>query len=720
MIMRRVVVLTICFGLVAASRGQSQSWHLPGWSTRAVIEIPHPSTEPGVDTAGVKILCQGRGKADGSDYRVIDSSGKAVPFQLMFHDGPRYSLISFRVTDPSQRFFIYHGNPQAQRAAEQIVLDPRPGAGPPQADWVPRYGLVYATIERPEGPNPKTVPEIAALIAGSRAKHGARYQRKISDGYNPFGSSDYYISIYRGWLQIPKAGKYQFCTISNEASFSFLDGKELVHWPGRHTVERGIHGEKNASVELTAGLHYIEYYHEEVTLEQMAFLGWRPSADPGPFSAIPESVYTAPYPAVVSRYENAQGPLAHFEPVILDTIWPVERHEGQYTRCRFRPNSGAPLSAATTCRWDFGDGQTASGAEVEHVYLALGQYQVTLETTGTSGAVSARWPLDIYEMQHVTDEIKEGKLADYARLARSYDRNRLDAGSLKELAHLLAEAGEPAEAIQAGELFIKRFSDARPEPTARVRRLLADCSLRLGSGNLEQAIANYQASITKQTPLAEKLDIYARLIRLLGIERNEPRKADEILALAEAARKSGRVDAEAHAAYRRVTIAAGDVRLWHAKPDEARDFYQRAEVLTGQFIPPSVRAARIGAFPNSIREFIAAGNPGAALDVVNRWEETFPSEKIHGHTFFWRGKLLVLRAEPKEAARYLARAIGLAPGADFESEARWLLAGCLEKLGRAEEARKELAKLVASGINDPFTKLAREQLANKSAEGAKR
>jgi hypothetical protein len=127
------------------------------------VEIPQPLADAGVDTAGVKVLCQGRGKADGSDYRVLDAAGKAVPFQLMFHDGARYSLISFRATNPRERFFIYFGNPQAKQAAEQIVVDPVPGAGPPKADWIPHYGLVYATIQRPEGANPKTVPEMAKL-----------------------------------------------------------------------------------------------------------------------------------------------------------------------------------------------------------------------------------------------------------------------------------------------------------------------------------------------------------------------------------------------------------------------------------------------------------------------------------------------------------------------------------------------------------------------------
>ena len=107
---------------------------------------------------------------------------------------------------------------------------------------MPKFGLVYETRVRPRAKdikdeiNPMTVAEYAALLAASPRKLGARQQPRISDGYNPFGSSDYYLSVYRGWIHIPKAGTYKFCTASNEGSFSFLDGKNLVHWPGRHTA----------------------------------------------------------------------------------------------------------------------------------------------------------------------------------------------------------------------------------------------------------------------------------------------------------------------------------------------------------------------------------------------------------------------------------------------------------------------------------------------------
>ena len=164
------------------------------------------------------------------------------------------------------------------------------------------------------------------------------------------------------------------------------------------------------------------------------------------------------------------------------------------------------------------------------------------------------------------------------------------------------------------------------------------------------------------------------------------------------------------AAYRRAVIAAGDVKLWHGHIEDAAKSYARAERLSLHFIPAQVRAARVGAYPNSLREYIDGGNLGAALDLVEQWEEKFPAEKPKGHTFFWRGKILALREQPREAAGYLERAVKLAVGADFESEARWLLAQSLEQIGDSKRAREELEKLIGTGLNDDFTRKAKEKL----------
>jgi tetratricopeptide (TPR) repeat protein len=219
----------------------------------------------------------------------------------------------------------------------------------------------------------------------------------------------------------------------------------------------------------------------------------------------------------------------------------------------------------------------------------------------------------------------------------------------------------------------------------------------------------------KALPASEKLHALVRLTRLLGIERKEYDKAIGLLKQAEeimkAARPKDADEAEQEEkAYRQVIIAAGDVRLWQNKPDEALTLFRRAEVLRKNPIPAQVRAARIGSYPNSLREYIDGGNFAAAIELVNEWEDSFPTDKLNGHTFYWRGKLMLLRGQLAEAIRYLERSVMVTAGAVFETEARWLLTQALEQTGKADEAKKELQRLLAIGIQDEFTKKAREKL----------
>ena len=104
--------------------GAAEPWRLPDWSARAVVEIPAPSAEANVDAAGVKILCQGRAKPDGADFRVLDAAGKPVPFQLDFHDADHYALLTFKVDNPKQKFYVYFGNPKAKRRPSRRRTSP--------------------------------------------------------------------------------------------------------------------------------------------------------------------------------------------------------------------------------------------------------------------------------------------------------------------------------------------------------------------------------------------------------------------------------------------------------------------------------------------------------------------------------------------------------------------------------------------------------------------
>src|SRR5437868_8739675 len=99
----RISLVLLALLLPGSAARAADPWHLNGWTARATVEIPAPLTDNTVDTAAVKILCHGRAKPDGGDYRVLDAAGKPVPFQITFHDPDRYSLLSFRVVNPKQR-----------------------------------------------------------------------------------------------------------------------------------------------------------------------------------------------------------------------------------------------------------------------------------------------------------------------------------------------------------------------------------------------------------------------------------------------------------------------------------------------------------------------------------------------------------------------------------------------------------------------------------------
>src|SRR3954452_7573626 len=155
--MRSTLVVMLGALLVGPVARAADAWHLKDWNARAVVEVAKTSPDAGCDVCGVKVLCQGRAKADGSDYRVVDSNGKAVAFELCFHAAERYSLISFRCDNAKGKYFVYFDNPKATRAAEQIVNEIKPGSGPPKGAWVPKYGFTLQTMERPKGDNPRKV-----------------------------------------------------------------------------------------------------------------------------------------------------------------------------------------------------------------------------------------------------------------------------------------------------------------------------------------------------------------------------------------------------------------------------------------------------------------------------------------------------------------------------------------------------------------------------------
>ena len=135
-----------------------------------------------------------------------------------------------------------------------------------------------------------------------------------------------------------------------------------------------MHGEVNAVVELTAGLHYIDTTTRRSPSNRWRSLAGGPRLTPEPSHPFRRYSLLLPHEGV-GQYESPKGPLLRFEPAIVDSSWPAARHEGQYTRAVFKVGASPALPAGTTYEWDFGDGIKATGTEADHVYLLTGTYR---------------------------------------------------------------------------------------------------------------------------------------------------------------------------------------------------------------------------------------------------------------------------------------------------------------------------------------------------------
>ena len=726
--MKRACFLLLS-GLAATATAAATPWHFEGWGRRAVVRVDASGSQ-GTDVAAVHIHHAGLAGVGGDDYRIVDASGQPVPYEITYHHAGRDTLISFRCAQTPGVFAVYYGKPGAQvdpmRARRGPPGSGAPAAGPAAAGWIPRAGLVLTTLRRPRADNPADLAAMLRLIEASSGLDGAAYRKNICDGLNPFGDSDFYISIYRGWIRLPKGGRYAFCTASNEASFSLLDGRELVYWPGRHTEDRGRRGEQHRDHEFDAGLHYVEYLHEEVQLYQVAFLGYFPPdgnrvEGKRHFVGLPDELFPQPHRAVVLRYEGPGGTRAvGLRPELADSLWPRERSSGQYTRYRFAAAGGSDVfdAAGWSLQWEFGDGVTAAGLAVEHVYLRNGDFRVTLTATSPGGAATTlTWPLTVFPIEHLEGPFSEGPAGEYVEIVGRYDLDRLVTSSLAECVQFEAEFGDAARARRACGLVLGRGDASVSQKAAAHLQAAGDAG---GADTLwrggppavpvAEAAAQLESACALEPDPARSLAATARLIRHRGIAELDGTQAGELFEDAKRlARKQG-VSGRVKWTLRETAVALGDVHLFGLRAAEAAEMYLLAEALAETVVPQPVRAAKTGSYPERITQHMDAERFEDARAELDAWRYELPSDQAGGIPVYLRGRLAQAEGRHADAAHLLQLAVQLAEGAEFEAEARWMLAEAHRETGDVEARTAALRALVETGLAGRWLERAREAL----------
>ncbi|MCX6993497.1 MAG: hypothetical protein NT011_10195 [Kiritimatiellaeota bacterium] len=359
----------LLFFLSASLVWAQGTWHIPGAGVRFEVQITSRPTTPVAGIVAILpdagILPKGKLKAD-----VVDDAGKPLKANLLWHN-PDEGLALVFEDSPAAQAWIYVSPaadyPKATAALHpSLMLFVRNG-GKPELDQA------HALEEKmPVGPD-----TYFTLV------------ERIFHSLSPVGHDDQTSSYYSGWIQVKKAGKTYFYTVSKDGSEFSIDGKPVYSWPGLHDRTGSERAEKGTWIDLSAGTHRLEYYHfAQAFNNRECQLGWQQAGEPQPKSPknpkLPNLSVTGPMEefdfvhsgvAKLTAAASRQGPLA-----VATDLWEAILQPGQSPVCLFQfyAFGNERLPTNTVYEWDFGGERKLKGPQVAWLYGGMGDQRVTL------------------------------------------------------------------------------------------------------------------------------------------------------------------------------------------------------------------------------------------------------------------------------------------------------------------------------------------------------
>lgn len=211
----------------------------------------------------------------------------------------------------------------------------------------------------------------------------------IGQRMNLYGTDDNYISYYTGWIRQGKPERYYFCTISDEGSELRVDGRPIASWPGLHKREGGIRGEYGGWLDMSPGLHRVEYSHFEKTGEQEAHALWTatPITKEHKPTTIPASAFIRSGLAVPTAVAARDGrPVAAFSTECRSYFWFGEKPVNLF---RIEPLFPAKLPPDTAFSWTIAGEGPVTNREVSWLVEGSDPIAISLSLSSPSGGMRA-------------------------------------------------------------------------------------------------------------------------------------------------------------------------------------------------------------------------------------------------------------------------------------------------------------------------------------------
>ena len=687
-------VVLVAAGLILASAGvlraaavePAAAWMSADWTVRRLVEAKVQATRAsGSEAAVCTFFHGGMARPDGSDIRVAVRGRQLVGHRVLQMGPGDLCRVAFAANREETRYYIYYGNPKS----------------PAPEPWEPQRGLLMEVRRSASGHAEKIEQVLAAWAKATPL--GADFVSALSFAYNPFGESDMPAIFHCvGWFVPPATGIYQIATSSNGGSWVLIDDKPVVEWPGAHgPVGDARHVQP---VALTADRHKIEYWNVSPGSPVMMVAGWETPQQAGKFEPISAKAFLPVAEATLLETDlPGERLVADFFAANAGETWWPEQYAIRMQLKNLTKGIGQPGAAGTKFAWDFGDGQTSAAANPTHIYLASGDYTVTLKVNRLADASTFRTRVRVERNWWKQTDPALEPIKKYAEEVAQYDFSTLDLRNLMVSVSLLEHEAMSAPLAAACAELLKR-PDLKEGDAPRLGLLRSDHLRKLGKPEEAAAVLRQLEARLKSPGTKAQIAVETGEVLLRDLHRWDEAEKEYQRALKTYA-TSG-----ADLILRRAHVGLGDIWRHRGDGDKARKAYGDASAIKVHNLPPNEAAVRVGTLARYVEDYTRQRQWEWVTKFIDDWAWEFPADRLKGHWSLLKAAAIAAQGKKAEAVEEAMDVLGANPQSPYAVRLLMLAAECQAALGDKDKARLLLQAAVDDYPEDPDQAKARSRL----------
>jgi len=498
---------------------------------------------------------------------------------------------------------------------------------------------------------------------------GARFEKNIYSGWNPFGPKQNSMHWYSAFIKIPQNGKWTFFSASVDASFLLIDNKLVVNSPYRKWITNGQRGKIKGTVPLKKGVHRLDYlhanHHPSYCYAIAAMLP--PGAKKRNYRVIPEEYYTPALTATAGELQTlSRKPACDFTWRIIDMI---ELNERQMYVVNFK----TPFKKFLT--WSLG----GKAPEFNYFYFKPGKYPVELKCR--AGKIKQDV---IVDYQYMLKPIGANKVKDFISEALKQEKlYGIQSEGYAFLASALVKLKMKKEAEKFYKDLLTKQNSVPPEITFN---LFNDLILN----NLLRKERYKEAE--KQLTILFKLIKSAKLLSTANLAYTELLFycSGNIAGAAKYFAKIKRKDLTTEALLMRYDLVQADLTLMDKGLEAATKLYKKIKTVS----PNRKAQLAVSGALIAIQNCYILKKYDAALKHSEKLENAYPAIRLEPSYLLLKAKLFKQLQRPHRATWILLRLLETNAPITLATEANWQLAQFYFKNKQYLPARKRLHNIL--------------------------